>query len=184
MNEMDDEREAVNIVAHLMALSARTAPKARGMDNLVIRVVKQEDLPILAREMKRIGEKKERAFFIRDAGNLQESDACLLIGIKKEPTAGLDCGACGFPSCQEMLCYEHIGIDHMDMKGPSCAIRVTDLGIAIGSAVKTAALHNVDNRVMYSVGLAALSLKWMKGCVICLGIPLKASGKNIFFDRS
>jgi uncharacterized ferredoxin-like protein len=181
---MEEEHEAVNMVAHLMTLSARTAPKARGIDNLVIRVVKQEDLPVLAREMKRIGEEKGRSFFIRDAGNLQESDVCLLIGLKKEPTAGLDCGACGFPTCREMLCYEHIGIEHMDMKGPCCAFRVTDLGIAIGSAVKTAALHNVDNRVQYSVGQAALSLEWMKGAVICIGIPLKASGKNIYFDRS
>jgi uncharacterized ferredoxin-like protein len=181
---MDEEREAVQTVAHLMALSARTAPKARGMDNLVIRVVKPEDLALLVHEMRRIGEANERGFFLRDAGTLQMSDACLLIGLRKEPTAGLDCGACGFPTCREMLCYEHIGIDTMEMKGPCCAIRVMDLGIAVGSAVKTAALHSVDNRVQYSVGLAALRLEWMKGCVVCLGIPLKASGKNIFFDRS
>jgi uncharacterized ferredoxin-like protein len=184
VNEMDEEREAVNMVAHLMALSARTAPKARGMDNLVIRVLKPKELPLLAHEMRRIGEARERNFFLRDAGNLLQSDACLLIGMKKEPTAGLDCGACGFPTCREMLCYDHIGIERMNMKGPCCAIRVTDLGIAVGSAVKTAALHNVDNRVQYSVGLAALGLDWMKGCAMCLGIPLKASGKNIYFDRS
>ncbi|MDD1679018.1 MAG: DUF2148 domain-containing protein [Methanomicrobiales archaeon] len=183
MNEKVEER-AVEIVAHLMTLSARTAPKARGMDNLVIRVVKQEDLSLLAHEMRRIGEAQERGFFLRDAGTLQVSDACVLIGLKKEPTAGLDCGACGFPTCQEMLCYEHIGIEQMEMKGPCCAIRVIDLGIAVGSAVKTAALHSVDNRVQFSVGLAALRLEWMKGCVICIGIPLKASGKNIYFDRS
>jgi uncharacterized ferredoxin-like protein len=184
MNDIDNEVGAVETVAHLMALSARTAPKARGIDNLVIRVAERGDLPLLAHEMRRIGEENERGFFLRDAGNLLMSDACLLIGMRKEPTAGLDCGACGFPTCREMLCYEHIGIDRMDMRGPCCAIRVADLGIAVGSAVKTAALHSVDNRVMYSVGLAALALEWMKGCVICLGIPLKASGKNIFFDRT
>ncbi len=181
---MDEERNAVEMVAHLMALSARTAPKARGIDTLVIRVVKQEDLPLLIHTMYTIGEAKGRSFFLRDAENLRRSDACLLIGMKKEPTAGLDCGACGFPTCREMLCHEHIGIATMDMKGPSCAIRAIDLGIAVGSAAKTAAMHNVDNRVMYTIGLAALGLEWMKGCVICIGIPLKASAKNIFFDRS
>jgi uncharacterized ferredoxin-like protein len=180
---VDDEPAAVEMVAHLMALSARTAPKAKGVDNIVVRVVKREDLPLLAYEMRRIGEEKERTFFLRDAETLQRSDACLLIGMKKEPTAELDCGACGFPTCREMLCYEHLGIERMEMKGPCCAIRVIDLGIALGSAVKTASLLNVDNRVQYSVGLAALALGWMKGCTICIGIPLKASGKNIYFDR-
>jgi uncharacterized ferredoxin-like protein len=184
MNEMDEEREGVQLVARLMALSARTAPKARGVDNLVIRVIRQEDLAQLAQEMRRIGEATGRSFFLRDAGTLQMSDACLLIGLRKEPTAELDCGACGFPTCREMLCYEHIGIQKMEMKGPCCVIRATDLGIAVGSAVKTAALHNVDNRVQFTIGLAALNLEWVKGCVICLGIPLKVSGKNIFFDRS
>ncbi len=183
MNGTHELQDAVITVAHLMALSARTAPKARGVDTLVIRVVPQEDLGFLAQELEKIGTAKGRSFFFRDAGNLRESDACLLIGMKKEPTAGLDCGACGFPTCREMLCYAHIELDRMDMKGPCCAIRVADLGIAVGSAVKTASLHNVDNRVMYSTGLAALRLEWMKDCVICLGIPLKASGKNIFFDR-
>ena len=181
---MDDESGTVDLVARLMALSARTAPKARGIDTLVIHAVRRDIFTSLLQEMRRIGaESEQRRFFLRDAGDLEKSDACLLIGLKKEPTAGLDCGACGFPSCREMLCYEHIGIEKMQMKGPCCAIRMTDLGIAVGSAVKTASLHNVDNRVMYTIGVAALSLEMMKGCVICFGIPLRASGKNIFFDR-
>lgn len=61
---------------------------------------------------------------------------------------------------------------------------MTDLGIAVGSAVKTASIHNVDNRVMYTAGVGALSLGWMEGCGVAYGIPLRASGKNIFFDRT
>ncbi|MDD1673835.1 MAG: DUF2148 domain-containing protein, partial [Methanomicrobiales archaeon] len=145
---MDDESGTVDLVARLMVLSARTAPKARGIDTLVIHAVRKDMFAPLLQEMRRIGmESEQRKFFLRDAGNLEKSDACLLIGMKKEPTAGLDCGACGFPSCREMLCYKHIGVEKMQMKGPCCAIRMTDLGIAVGSAVKTASLHNVDNRV-------------------------------------
>lgn len=180
---MDDEMGAVETVARLMALSARTAPKARGMDTLVIRVAGEEERITLAHTMRKIGEEGKRRFFTRDAANLEESDACLLIGMKKEPTAGLDCGACGFSTCQEMLGYEPVGPEAMQLKGPCCAIRVADMGIAVGSAVKTASLHNVDNRVMYSIGAAALGLPQMKECVMALGIPLKVSGKNIFFDR-
>jgi len=183
MIETGDEAGAVGMVARLMALSARTAPKAKGMDTLVIVVVSGMDLSVLSREMRRIGEEMKNRIFVRDADNIDQCDVCLLVGMRKEPTAELDCGACGFPTCREMLCYEHLEIGKMQMKGPCCAIRSSDLGIAVGSAVKTASLHNVDNRVMYTAGVAALHLEQMRGCVLCYGIPLKASGKNIFFDR-
>ena len=61
---------------------------------------------------------------------------------------------------------------------------MADLGIAIGSAVKTAQIHNVDNRIMYSGGAAALDLGLFgKECTVAYAIPLSATGKNIFFDR-
>ena len=59
---------------------------------------------------------------------------------------------------------------------------IINLGIAIGSAVHIASINNVDNRVMYSVGVAAKRL-YMKDSDIVLGIPLSIKGKNIFFDR-
>jgi len=56
--------------------------------------------------------------------------------------------------------------------------------IAIGSAVSVAADHRVDNRVMYSVGIAAVNIGLLGFDVrIAYGIPLAARGKNIFFDR-
>jgi uncharacterized ferredoxin-like protein len=61
---------------------------------------------------------------------------------------------------------------------------MTDLGIAVGSAVKTAQIHNVDNRIMYSGGVAAHNLGlFSKECTVVYAIPLSATGKNIFFDR-
>jgi len=61
---------------------------------------------------------------------------------------------------------------------------MADLGIALGSAVKTASLNNVDNRIMFTAGTSALSLGWMAGCNVAYGIPLSASGKNVYFDRT
>jgi uncharacterized ferredoxin-like protein len=61
---------------------------------------------------------------------------------------------------------------------------VTDLGIAVGSAVSVAADHRIDNRVMFSVGRAALKLGLLPDDVVnCYGIPLSISSKSIFFDR-
>ena len=61
------------------------------------------------------------------------------------------------------------------------SLRLIDLGIAIGSAVKTASTLNIDNRVMYSIGIAAEEMGIIEGKI--LGIPLSVKGKNIFFDR-
>jgi len=176
--------EAVEIVARLMELAARTSPKARGNDTIETKVVAGKDLKELATEMRRQGEALNLKFFLRDAGNLEKSDACVLIGSQKEGNAGLDCGGCGFGTCSEMLkVQERTRIDK-PFQGPNCIIKMTDLGIALGSAVKTASLHNLDNRIMYTAGVGALSMGLLKNCNIIYGIPLKASGKNPYFDRS
>lgn len=60
--------------------------------------------------------------------------------------------------------------------------KLIDLGIAIGSAVKVASELNIDNRIMYSVGLSAMEMGLLKADDI-QGIPLSIKGKNIFFDR-
>ena len=179
---LHDDRPAVELVAGLMALSARTAPKGKGQDALVTRVLAGEELATLARGMDALGTDRGLRFFVRDAGNVRGSDACLLIGTRKEPTAGLDCGACGFATCAGML-MAGPPERRTFFSGPNCAVRMADLGIALGSAVKTASLHNVDNRVMYSAGVTALALGLLEGCTVAYGIPLSASGKNIFFDR-
>jgi uncharacterized ferredoxin-like protein len=57
------------------------------------------------------------------------------------------------------------------------------LGIAVGSACSTAADLKTDNRVMFSVGLAAKESGLMPDCPIVLAIVLSASGKSVFFDR-
>ena len=66
--------------------------------------------------------------------------------------------------------------------GPNCVFKISDLGIAVGSAVKTASIHNVDNRIMFTAGVAALGLGMLKGCSVAYGIPLAAAGKNPYFD--
>ena len=178
--------KAVEIVAELMALSARTAPKGRGQDSIVIKAVAGEELVVLSREMRRLGEARGIKFFLRDAGNLEKSDACLFIGSRACDSVGLDCGGCGFATCKDMLEAQKPFLENEPEKsfhGPNCVIKMADLGIALGSAAKTASLHNVDNRVMFSAGVAALSLNWLDGCTVAYALPLKASGKSIYFDR-
>jgi len=178
--------KAVEMVAELMALSARTAPKGRGQDSIVIRVLSGKELKDLAAEMRKIGEAQGLKFFLRDAANLEKSDACLLIGSRAADSVGLDCGGCGHSTCLEMHKAQEAFLEKEPQKlfhGPCCVIKMTDLGIALGSAAKTASLHNVDNRIMFSAGAAAVSRKMLEGCLVAYALPLKASGKSIYFDR-
>lgn len=164
-------------VAELMELSARTAPKGWGQDFIVIKTLWDEDVLTLGNKMINWGKENNDALFIRDGNSVVKSGAVMLIGIKDTDTAGLNCGACGFSSCSELQPTEH-----GQFKGPSCLIRVLDMGIAIGSAVKTAGIHNVDNRIMYRAGMIARKLEFIDADYV-MGIPLSATGKSIYFDR-
>ena len=168
-----------------MALAARTAPKGKGVDTIIIRVLTGKEIKKLASHLHKQGKKREIGFFQRDAANIDQSDAVVLIGARGNESVGLNCGACGFPTCVEMTDKFRANDEvTTDFAGPNCSIRMADLGIAVGSAVKTAQIHNVDNRVMFSGGTAALDLGYLgDGCTIAYAVPLSATGKNIFFDR-
>ena len=84
---------------------------------------------------------------------------------------GMNCGHCGFPTCAGRP------------EGVPCALNTVDVGIAVGSACAMAADLRVDTRVMFSAGLAAQRLDWLKGCKTVFAIPVSASSKNPFFDR-
>ena len=64
------------------------------------------------------------------------------------------------------------------------AVQTVPSGWRISGLQSAPLSNNVDNRVMYSVGVGALSLGWLEGCGVAYGIPLRASGKDIFFDRT
>jgi uncharacterized ferredoxin-like protein len=177
------ESEAVKSVAGLMALSARTAPKAVGLDSIKVEVLTGKDQDKLANMMIQQGKDLKIDFFRVNGEQVKVSDATLLIGVEGRTPLGVNCGGCGYASCAEMA--EAVKA-HKNKKalypGPNCVLKISDLGIAVGSAVKTASIHNVDNRIMFSAGVVALQLGMLKGCSVAYGIPLKASGKNIFWD--
>ena len=174
--------EAVIEAAKLMLVSARTAPKTRGLDDVEVALISdREEIERLARKMEELATSLEFGFFARDADNVRRSEAVVLIGVKASKPKDLDCGGCGFPGCEEFRkARRGRGKGY---SGPSCVFQLMDLGIAVGSAVKTASILNIDNRVMFSVGVAALELGLLENSDIALGIPLSAYGKNIYFDR-
>lgn len=183
-SRMTPEQNGIAMVADLMALAARTAPKGKGIDTLEIRVLPKKDCKKLAARLEMLGKEHSIGFFIRDARNIAAADACLVIGCRGNEPAGINCGGCGFAACADFVKAQKKKKPSPFFAGPNCVVRMADLGIAVGSAVKTAQIHNADNRIMYSGGVAARDLGSIpKDCSVAYAIPLSATGKNIFFDR-
>jgi len=172
------QTNAMSLVAELMAVAARTAPKVGGKDFIELKILQGEVLEQLAQAMNRYGQESNKKNFDRDGNNVSRSEAVLLVGLKNAAKAGLDCGACGFPRCVELGEMR----EGPEFAGPFCAWRLVDLGIALGSAAKTAGIFNADNRLMYRIGVVARKMGIMNAEII-VGIPISATGKNIYFDR-
>ncbi len=173
-NNIEAEKNASYHVAELMMAAARTAPKGCGADNLVALMIDGDEKDKLADQMRKIAKETGADFFARDGGNVDVSTVVVLLGIQSNPL-GLDhCSFCGFTDCATTV-----------KAGANCAFNVTDLGLAVGSAVSVAADHRIDNRVMFSAGKAAMALNYFPENVrVAYGIPLSTTGKSIFFDRS
>jgi len=176
------EKEAVLEAAKLMAVAARTAPKTAGVDDVVSLIVYGNKKNTIAEKMNEIAKDRKLENFRRDAKNVMDSEAVILLGLKRNRSVGLNCGACGFEKCTDFdKAQKKLG---KDFEGPQCIFKCLDLGIALGSAVKIASLLNVDNRIMYRIGTAAMKLKMLQDATIIIGIPISASGKSIYFDRT
>lgn len=172
-NNIESEKRAILFVADLMMAAARTAPKGCGLDNLETFILDGVDKDRLTTEMRKIAEETGADFFNRDADNVDQCPCILFIGIHHNPVGLENCMLCGFTNCGEMK-----------KSGANCAFNITDLGIAVGSAVSVAANHRIDNRVMFSAGKAALKINCFSNDVkVCYGIPLSTTSKSIFFDR-
>ena len=168
--EEDIRNENIKDIAKMLMTAARTAPKARGTDNLVLAVATDDTIVEIAEKMKQLAVERNMDFLNRDAENILNCGAVVLFGLKISPL-GLNCGACGFATCGEKP------------KNVPCFFNANDLGIAIGSAASLAADLRVDSRVMFSVGQAVLALNMMPECSMVLALPLAVKGKSIFFDR-
>ncbi len=169
------EERAILQTAAMMCAAARTAPKAHGKDTIHTFVLTGEEKENLAERMEQVGIRemgeKMPTWYGRDAANVRAAQAVVLIGADKRQRGVPHCGYCGFGDC-----------GRCKKAGGNCGFAYTDLGIAVSSAVSTAAQLNVDNRIMYSIGKTAEEMELVPDC-IWLGIPISVSGKSIFFDR-
>jgi uncharacterized ferredoxin-like protein len=177
MNEREFADEAVRICALIMAESARTAPKSRGIDDLEIFYIGKERIEEIAKKMEEFA--SEDKDFLRDANSIRKARGILVIGVNGGKPIGVNCGACGFKSCAE---FEKARREERKFRGPNCAFKLIDLGIALGSAAKVSSILGVDTRIMYRAAIAIKQLGIVKSDVL-FAIPIASEGKNPFFDR-
>lgn len=174
IKEEEIRKNAVINVAEKIMIAARTAPKGKGFDNLFIGMFIGEDIITLANNMKEISKNQNVAFFERDANNILNAEAVVIIGTKIKSLGLNPCGFCGFENCEEKNLHSNV----------PCAFNSGDLGIAIGSAVSTAMQFKVDTRIMFSAGYTAIHSGLIHEDIkIAYAIPLSVSAKSPFFDR-
>jgi uncharacterized ferredoxin-like protein len=178
VSEKNIREEIIKSAAYHLLITARTAPKAKGEDSLEILLIDGNEKRKLAEAMVEMGDRHKD--FVRDAKGVEVAEAVMLVGVFGDKTLGLNCGACGFKDCNGLKKADRVTGN--DFSGPNCAYKLIDLGIALGSAAKLAAIIGIDNRVMYRVGAAAKRLGFANSDVV-LGIPLTSAAKNPFFDR-
>ena len=170
VNERESRHEHVLEVGRQMMTAARTAPKGKGIDIIEVAMVTDDDIIRLSEDMDCYSSETGMKFILRDAENLQQAEAVIIIGTAQK-VQGLNCAHCGYATCVEKP------------DAVPCAINSIDVGIAIGSACATAADNRVDSRVMFSAGMAAQRLGYLGDCTCVMAIPISASSKNPFFDR-
>src|SRR5436189_5871422 len=176
-----------------MAAAAITAPKSGGQlflagKHLFIETVIVDDrgtLGELAAWMRARGKERREAIWFRDAEAAEAIDAALFVGLTDWYPPVYDCGACGYATCAEFIHATkqlRNESDELEFVGPQCNLRDIDLGIAVGSAAKTAAIHSIDARCQTRIAVAARKLGIIKADV-AVALSLSLTHKAIGFDR-
>ena len=174
ITEQESRLAAIRAAAQQMLAAARTAPKGKGRDTLALAVAYEDTLSAIADKLEELGKAWDIPFFFRDAKNVRQSQAVVLMGTTVDPLGLSHCGFCGMTDCHAKN----------RLAAAPCAMNTVDLGIAMGSAVAVAAQWGIDSRIMFSAGKAAIALKLLGSDVpVAFGIPLSCSGKSPFFDR-
>ncbi|MHB1472715.1 MAG: DUF2148 domain-containing protein [Dermatophilaceae bacterium] len=185
---------AVRQVATLMATAAITAPKSGGQlflagkPNFLETVIVEDSATRreLADWLRARGKERREAIWFRDAEVAEAVDAILFIGMAPHwYPPNYDCGACGYATCAEFLNATKTlrkESAELEFTGPTCNLRDIDLGIAVDSAAKTAALHTIDCRCQTRVAVAARKLGVITA-EIAVALSLSLTHKAIGFDR-
>ena len=180
-------------VGGLMAAAAMTAPKSGGQllaagAPTFLETAFVDDpatLTRLAEWMRARGKERREAIWFRDADAAQALDGVLFVGLTSPYPPNYDCGACGYATCAEFLHAtktQRAESGELEFTGPTCTLRAVDLGVAVGSAARTAAQLCVDCRCQTRIAVAARKLDLIHAD-LAVALSLSLTHKAITFDR-
>src|SRR5215471_21031207 len=185
--------DAVLQAAKTMAGAAVTAPKSGGQlflqgGKMFMETVIVHDPETRARMsawLRARGKERREPIWFRDADVCEAVDAVLFVGLSGWYPPNYDCGACGYATCAEFLGATRAlrrDSEELEFVGPQCNLRDIDLGIAVGSAAKTAAIHSIDARCQTRIAVAARKLGIITAD-IAVALSLSLTHKAVGFDR-
>ena len=88
-NERDIRSQSVRDLAEAILVAARTAPKAKGRDLVEIAMITDEDIERMSETMLQMSAESGMKFLLRDAANVLQAEAVIVIGIQTEAS---ECG--------------------------------------------------------------------------------------------
>lgn len=131
------------------------------------------------------GRERQEAIWFRDAQLAEVLDGVLFVGLHDLYPPVYDCGACGYATCAEFLGATKAlrqASQELEFAGPQCNLRDIDLGIAVGSAARTASVFNVDCRCQTRIAVAARKLGIIQA-EVAVALSLSVTHKSPAFDR-
>ena len=99
INELEYREQTIIEIAKKMALAARTAPKGRGRNTIETLIATKSDIEEIAARMDKIAIDKKQGFFTRDANNIRNCDAVLILGTTIDTLKLPYCGFWGLENC-------------------------------------------------------------------------------------
>ena len=92
--------KAVNDIANFKLISAKTAPKAKGEDDVLFKIATEKEKDKIAKRMRELAEERGKNWE-RDANSIDTAQSLVIVGVRGRKPIGLDCGICGM-TCEEL----------------------------------------------------------------------------------
>ena len=97
----EQERKDVIETANLMVVSAQTAPKSGGVDDILTAIVYGAEVGALAADMEKLAVERKIERWSKQAQEIKGAEAIVLIGVRGAKRYVTNCGACGYKSCDD-----------------------------------------------------------------------------------
>jgi len=167
-------KDAVRTACDLIELSAMTSPRMGPRDVMEILVLQDEDRAAIGDDMLRASAASASPREREWAEAVLKADALLLIGLLPHKGVGMDCGGCGMLNCADF----NAAWSSADFAGPNCALLLSDLGAAIGSASRTAMSVGMETRALHMAGVSARRL-CISRASISIGLTVSIPGNAL-----